>query len=394
MRWFAVDSETNILNRGDEAVGTMQAHPAHALNKIVSLGEQWHAQGKPVYAAYYSADGVEQIPTFLQHAMEGKDTLLVIHNVPFDFSYILKTWPDEVMEALPHLYVWDTMQVAYLLSGQEKVMPSLDKESEELGLPLKDDRIKQYWKDGVDTSMIPKELLLEYMEQDVDNTRQIFLDQWNAVQQSPKLLELVRIKMDDKLFTTFMQVYGMHFNVTKAAELLEVVETDAKTLHAEIMEEAKQHFAEDFTFNPGSPDQVSTLLFGGTYKVERQETVFQDGEPVIYKSGQKKGQVKTRKVKVEVETKGLGLPTKGIPANSYGYSTSDDHLSKLNHPLPAKLLAYRGLTKDASVYYRGYSELVWPDGCIRPNINHEIAATGRQSSSAPNLQNVSKEDEE
>lgn len=395
MKWFCLDSETNILNRGDGAVGEQQAHPASELNKIVSYGEQWAEGGKVQYKDVYSSTGVKDMPEFLKMASQGQDVLLAMHNVPFDWSYLIKTWPEEMMAALPHIFAWDTMQVEFLLQGQDKVMPSLDWCAVLYDLPLKDDKIKEYWKQGVDTAFIPKGELLEYQKQDVDNTRRLFLEQWNAVSQSPKLLELVRIKMDDKLFTTFMQIYGMHFDLTTAAELLGEVDAETAEVYTTIMAGASEHFAEDFTFNPSSPDQVSVLMFGGDYKVERVLPVFgEDGQQVVYKSGARKGEGKTKKTIVVEHTKGLGMNPRGIPEAKGGYSTSDEHLSKLKTPLAELILKYRGLKKDAETYYRGYASLVWPDGCIRPNQQHEVAGTGRMSCSAPNLQNVSKEDED
>lgn len=395
MKWFVLDSETSILNRGEGAVGEQSGHPASAANQIVSYGEQWAQNRQMQYKDAYSPTGVKEMPEFLKLASSGTEVLVVMHNAPFDWSYFIKTWREEMMAALPFIFIWDTMQVEFLLQGQDKVMPSLDWCATLYDLPLKDDKIKEYWKNGVDTAFIPKDELLEYQKQDVTNTTKIFLEQWNAVSQSPKLLELVRVKMDDKLLTTFMQIYGMHFNLAKAAELLEEVDKEIGEVYNTIMAGASAHFVEDFTFNPASPDQVSVLMFGGDYKVERVLPVLDEaGNQVVYKSGARKGEGKTKKTVVVEHTRGLEMDPYGIPEAKGGYSTSDEHLSKLKTPLAELILKYRGLKKDAETYYRGYAALVWPDGCIRPNVNHEVAGTGRQSSSAPNLQNVSKEDEE
>lgn len=392
MLFVALDSETSIKNRGDGAVGTSQGSPHAEQNKIVSLGEMTKRGGEKVYFEQYDRNGVKELPYFLKRALEGHDVLMVMHNAPFDFAHIVNTWPEETMAALPKLFLWDTMQVEYLLEGQSLTMPSLDSCAERRDLPLKDDRLKEFWKAGVDTEDIPPDILLPYMKQDVENTLDIFLDQWNTASMSPKMLELIRVKMDDKLLTTFMEIYGMRFDVGIAMELLDEVESQQKVLYTEIIEEASKYFEEDFTFNPSSPEQVSTLLFGGEYTVERQvEVVGEDGEPVRFKTGARKGEVKTRKEAIKLHTPGLRLKAGKIPKTAKGYSTGDEHLSKLSHPLVAKLLTYRGLVKDGSTYYKGYSALVWPDGMIRPSINHEVAATGRQSCSQPNLQNVSKE---
>lgn len=74
-----------------------------------------------------------------------------------------------------------------------------------------------------------------------------------------------------------------------------------------------------------------------------------------------------------------------------GYSTDVEVLTKLapTHELPAKLLRYRTLDKLKSTYADALQELVHKDtGRIHTSFNQTIAATGRLSSSNPNLQNI------
>jgi DNA polymerase-1 len=159
-----------------------------------------------------------------------------------------------------------------------------------------------------------------------------------------------------------------------------------------MMSQAREHFAEDFAFNPSSPMHVSALLFGGDYKVVRDiRQLDAEGKPVKYAGGQKAGLVKTRKETVVLTTKGFGINAVKLKiphSESRGYSTADEHLGKIDHPFVKLMQRMRELSKDAETYYRGYSALVWPDGMIHPNYNNEIAITGRQTCSAPNLQNT------
>lgn len=61
----------------------------------------------------------------------------------------------------------------------------------------------------------------------------------------------------------------------------------------------------------------------------------------------------------------------------------------LQHPLPAKILAWRQLTKLKSTYLDALPKLVHPDtGRIHSSFRQAVAATGRISSSDPNLQNI------
>ena len=74
-----------------------------------------------------------------------------------------------------------------------------------------------------------------------------------------------------------------------------------------------------------------------------------------------------------------------------GYSTDVDVLSDLarSHELPAEILAYRSLSKLKSTYVDALPALINPQtGRIHTSYNQTVAATGRLSSSNPNLQNI------
>jgi DNA polymerase-1 len=74
-----------------------------------------------------------------------------------------------------------------------------------------------------------------------------------------------------------------------------------------------------------------------------------------------------------------------------GYSTDVDVLTDLarSHELPAEILAYRSLSKLKSTYVDALPALVNPrTGRIHTSYNQTVAATGRLSSSNPNLQNI------
>lgn len=73
-----------------------------------------------------------------------------------------------------------------------------------------------------------------------------------------------------------------------------------------------------------------------------------------------------------------------------GYSTSADVLEKLRgeHPIIPMILEYRQLTKLKSTYADGLAVYIQEDGRIHGKFNQTIAATGRISSTDPNLQNI------
>ncbi len=84
------------------------------------------------------------------------------------------------------------------------------------------------------------------------------------------------------------------------------------------------------------------------------------------------------------------MQLKGGKKTKTGYSTAADVLEKLapDYPVVSDILEYRGLTKLKSTYADGLAECIGEDGRIHTNFNQMITATGRISSTEPNLQNI------
>ena len=84
----------------------------------------------------------------------------------------------------------------------------------------------------------------------------------------------------------------------------------------------------------------------------------------------------------------LGLP--GGKKTKTGYSTSAEVLEKLapDYPIVKDILEYRQLTKLKSTYADGLASCIAEDGRIHSSFNQTITATGRISSTEPNLQNI------
>ena len=80
----------------------------------------------------------------------------------------------------------------------------------------------------------------------------------------------------------------------------------------------------------------------------------------------------------------------GSKKTKTGYSTSADILEKLapEHPIIKDILEYRQLAKLKSTYADGLGAVIEPDGRIHSTFNQTITATGRISSTEPNLQNI------
>jgi DNA-directed DNA polymerase len=124
--------------------------------------------------------------------------------------------------------------------------------------------------------------------------------------------------------------------------------------------------------------EYSLELLAGIDKIEKE--IYQEtGEQFNINSPKQLGEVLFEK---------LGL--KGGKKTKTGYSTAADVLEKLapEYPVVNKILEYRQLTKLNSTYAQGLSSYIESDGRIHGTFNQTVTATGRISSTEPNLQNI------
>ena len=84
----------------------------------------------------------------------------------------------------------------------------------------------------------------------------------------------------------------------------------------------------------------------------------------------------------------IGLPP--VKKTKTGYSTNADVLEKLKdkHPVISAIMDYRMLTKLKSTYAEGLMKVIGEDGRIHTTFQNLVTATGRLSSTEPNLQNI------
>ena len=356
---LVVDLETTIRC----PVGNSSGNPMWRGNKVIAWGTT--LAGEDVESnTKYDKDGLDLKP--LRNLCD-KSAIVIGHNVKFDLLYIYR----DTNNMLPR--IWDTQLAAYLLSGQRHMYASLDELTKEyIGAhALKDDKIKAYWKAGIDTPDIPREELMDYLRGDVENTKTIFEQQW-AEAEGLDILPLMFTQMDALRATIEMNRNGMHVDwdyVTKQRDYYGGLLNAAKelvALHAPDLDTA-------------SPKQLSLYFFGGDekYKEKVDDGFYKNGKP------------KTKTVESVRKVDGRHAPIGELGKSGY-YSTDDSVLNELTtrgDEVARHLLTIRECSKIKDTYYEGLLSLRFPDDNIYPNLNHCATKTGRLSATNPNLQN-------
>ena len=154
-----------------------------------------------------------------------------------------------------------------------------------------------------------------------------------------QLFEAVEMPLSDVLFG--MEQEGVKVSLTSLKEYSASLDARISQLSDAIYRVAGE------TFNIQSPKQLGEILFGK-----------------------------------------MGLP--GGKKTKTGYSTAADVLEKLSdqYPVVSDILEYRGLTKLKSTYAEGLQGCIASDGRIHTTFQQTVTATGRISSTEPNLQNI------
>jgi DNA polymerase I-like protein with 3'-5' exonuclease and polymerase domains len=406
MQPTVLDLETNILNK---YIGNNKASPFFPTNGIV-LGKFTTYNDMTLDGCKHQYITREQSPAVSEKVVADVFTnskLLIGHNIKFDLLH-LRQYPKYNKLYLQWLkdggMVWDTQIVEYLITGQSHTYPSLDRTSEKYGGTLKDDKIKEYWNNGIDTAAIPLNELLEYLDGDVANTALVFEKQIDIVLDEG-MWNLVGTQMDALLALVEMEYNGMLLDARGVMNEMHTLEKEREYLELNLVLDMAAKMPEEMKseVSPASSQQLSAYLFGGDIRcVGEEQCLDGDGNPIIYKSGGRKGKVKTRKREYMAHIEGLGVKAPNKPGKNGYHSTDDDTIKAvikeagLSSPLSdvvsfcSSLLAWRKLQKDITTYYDGLLKLVFPDGLIHPNFNQCSTGTGRLSSTSPNAQNITK----
>ncbi len=201
--YLVLDIENNSSNRYKRKAGNF------LYDKIVAVGLSCEELGSHSY--YIDAKVSEQ-----QFDVELEDqlkdySLLVGHNLKHDLLFLWKyTAVQNWLKAGGK--IWDTAQVEYILTGQEHQYPALrDIAVNKYGCKEREKKMEDYWDKGVQTSDIPKELVLEDVQNDVKDTETIFLKQYQEVTKR-NIHPLIETENDMLLFSTELEYNGMYID--------------------------------------------------------------------------------------------------------------------------------------------------------------------------------------
>lgn len=353
----------------------------------------------------YSETGIP-IETFFDE-IDLKDVNLIIgQNFKFDMLWF---WKNEKFQQWLRDggQVWDTLQAEYLLRGQQKDEGmKLDDLVLKYGGTLKDKGVKNIFADGGTVLDIPKEQLIAYAKEDVNNTAIVFEAQLKVAKRLG-MVPIIKVYNNHLLAVTEMEYNGMYIDKDKAEEHVVAVTKKVKQMKESlrtIMIENELWPEASLPFNAASYIHLGNFLYGGSAAIDIKKTHIDDsGNPVVFKSGPRKGEVKFFNESADVIIPGLNIKfltkwTTKAGGRGTGEKVLVDIRNTSSNPLAIKtidlILGYREYNKILSTYLqnkdktKGILPLIHSDGCIHSEYNTAETVTGRLSSNNPNVQNV------
>lgn len=281
----------------------------------------------------------ERIVNIFKSLYEDPKILKIGQNIKYDFE-VLNNYNVTLAGEL-----WDTMIAHYLI--QPELRHNMDYMAETL-LGYKTVHIEELigpkGKKQLNMRDLPPEEVYEYACEDADITLQLK----NVLE--PKLKEIDAVQLFQEIemplvrVLASMEMNGVRLDTASLSETSRQLTQRMNQIEQEVYELAGEKF------NIASPKQVGEILFGKMQIVEK---------PRKTKTGQ--------------------------------FVTSEEVLQQLSHkhPVVEKILEHRGLKKLLGTYVDALPKLInRRTGHIHTSFNQTVTATGRLSSSDPNLQNI------
>ena len=268
---------------------------------------------------------------------ENPETTIVAHN--FKFDYMMLKRAGIKVTGKP----FDTMIAAYLVDSSQKLkMDELSKNYLNYAPVPIEELIGKGRKQISMADLSPEDVYL-YAAEDADITLRLYeiLKELLKKDELEEVANTVEFPLMEVLAD--MEYKGIKLDTEMLAGFSKDLTEDLLKLQTEIYEKAGEEF------NINSPQQLGTILF-----------------------------------------EKLGLPS-GKKTKTGQYSTNESVLTKLavKYEIPSLILEYRQLAKLKSTYVDAMPLLIdEQSGRVHTDFNQSVAATGRLSSSNPNLQNI------
>lgn len=340
-----VDNAENLKNLVDKLTGTKTLCFDTETDGVDMMQSKMVGMSMSTTAgsAYYVPLNVEGgIPEkegleILQPLFNDENCLKIAHN--FKFDYIM------LRRAGLHISgpAFDTMLAGYLLDASQKLKMDTLAQKYLNYEPIPIESLIGSGRKQKSMDQIPPEEITVYACEDADITLRLYEVLKNMLEEDEltDIAEELEFPLVEVLGD--MEMKGVLVNKEMLSEFSKILRDDLIALEEEIYEKAGTEF------NINSPQQLGEVLFDK-----------------------------------------MGLPA-GKKTKTGQYSTAESVLTKLaaSYEMPDLILEYRALSKLKSTYVDALPKLIDEDtGRIHTDFNQSVAATGRLSSSNPNLQNI------
>ncbi len=307
--------------------------------ELVGIAFSWEA-GKGFYVPFpEDRNEAQTLIEQLRPFFEDENIQKIGQNLKYDIK-VLKKYNVKVKGKL-----FDTMLAHYLINPDMRHNMDVLAETYLNYTPISiEELIGKKGKNQLNMRDVALDKQTEYAVEDADITLQLkeHFETELTEANTQKLFDEIEIPLLRVLAD--MELEGINLDEDFLNSLSEQLDSDIKTLEANIYKEAGEEF------NIASPKQLGDILFDKLKLVDK---------PKKTKTGQ--------------------------------YATSEDILSYLakDHEIIQHILEYRGLAKLKSTYVDALSTQVEPStGRVHTDYMQTVAATGRLSSNNPNLQNI------
>lgn len=319
-----------------------------------------------------------------QAAVQPAVGLELLESTAHEILGLAVAWEKDGEPEVCYIPALETVTVGFLKEKTEELFAAVEKvcvmDIKKLLKNVKNIRPEQVFDAGIAAYLLNPlkntytydDLAKEYLQVYLSSTEEIF--------DTAKLPDLAAVS--DELAGCYAG--NMAYAVYRVREIME------QRLEAEGMSRLYQEIEIPLAFTLADMEEAGIRVEAEELKAygERLQVRIGKLEEKIYQEAGETFNINSPKQLGVILFEKLQLP--GGRKTKSGYSTAADVLEKLapDHPIVSDILEYRQLAKLKSTYADGLSAFIGPDGRIHSTFNQTITATGRISSTEPNLQNI------